>query len=70
MDFIYLSYRKSVCLSCCYYYQSLYYLTEVEYDAEQDENDQHKAKMKEIDRIEQLHKDKEDLGKFKSNQFI
>jgi len=50
----------------------LYYLIEVEYDGKQDEKDQHKAKMKEVDKIETLRKMKEDLGKFKikSNHLI
>jgi galactitol-specific phosphotransferase system IIB component len=43
----------------------LYYLIEVEYDGKQDEKDQYKAKMKEVDKIETLRKMKEDLGKFK-----
>jgi hypothetical protein len=50
----------------------LYYLIEVEYDGKQDEKDQYKAKMKEVDKIETLRKMKEDLGKFKikSNHLI
>jgi hypothetical protein len=48
----------------------LYYLIEVEYDGKQDEKDQHKNKMKEIDKIEKFRKMKEDLGKFKLNQII
>ncbi len=43
----------------------MYYLIEVEYDGKQDEKDQYKAKMKEVDKIETLRKMKEDLGKFK-----
>ncbi len=50
----------------------MYYLIEVEYDGKQDEKDQYKAKMKEVDKIETLRKMKEDLGKFKikSNHLI
>ncbi len=40
------------------------YLIEVEYDAKQDEKEQHQAKMKEVDKIEKLYNDKENLGKF------
>ncbi len=46
-----------------YYLLIIQYYTEVEYDAKQDEKEQHKAKMKEVDQIENLQKDKEDIGK-------
>jgi hypothetical protein len=51
----------------------LSYLTEVEYNAKQDEKQQHEAKMKQVDKIEQLHEDKETPGKLsktKSYKFI
>jgi len=70
MDSISFLYLNSVCLFLSYYHHLFYYLIEVEYDGKQDEKDQHKNKMKEIDKIETFRKMKEDLGKFKLNQII
>jgi hypothetical protein len=40
------------------------YSIEVEYNAKQEEDEQHQAKMKEVDQIEKFRNDKDDLGKF------
>jgi len=39
-------------------------IIEIEYNAKQEEDEQHQAKMKELDQIEKLRNDKDDLGKF------
>ena len=35
----------------------------MEYDAQRDEKEQHEAKMKEVEKIEKFHNDKENPGK-------
>jgi len=64
MDSISFLYLKLVGLFLSYYHHLLNYLIEVEYDGKQDEKEQYKTKMKEIDKIETFRKMKEDLGKF------
>lgn len=66
MDSIFLLYLKLV---CHFLFNSvdlirLKIIIEIEYNAKQEEDEQHQAKMKELDQIEKLRNDKDDLGKF------
>lgn len=57
---------KLVCFSFIVLFNHFFQcIIEVEYDAKQEEDDRFRAKMKEIDRIEQLHheKDEQDSAK-------
>jgi hypothetical protein len=62
MDSMYLSYPRLVCCSFSLSYLFCV-LTEIAYDAKQEEKEQHEIKMKEVSKIEELRKDKETLGK-------